>query len=79
MTSQTTGRDDLIALERKFWNGDAAFYRQNLDDTCLIAFTQMSGAFGKATLPTPSRMARAGTISTSHSKASSNPRPASRF
>lgn len=39
--------DNLLALERQFWNGDAAFYRQHLDDTCLVAFTQMSGAFGK--------------------------------
>jgi hypothetical protein len=40
-------REHLVELERKFWTGDAGFYRQNLDDTCLIAFTQMSGAFGK--------------------------------
>jgi hypothetical protein len=42
-----TTRDSLIELERKFWNGNAGFYRQNLDETCLIAFAQMSGAFGK--------------------------------
>ena len=42
-----TLRDDLFSLERKFWNGDAEFYRRNLDDTCLVAFTQMSGAFAR--------------------------------
>ncbi|MDO9412013.1 MAG: DUF4440 domain-containing protein [Pseudolabrys sp.] len=40
-----TTREDLLALEQKFWTGDADFYRQNLDDTCLVAFTEMSGAF----------------------------------
>jgi hypothetical protein len=47
MTMANSESEVLLALERKFWNGDAAFYRQNLDDTCLVAFTQMSGAFGK--------------------------------
>ncbi len=40
-----TTRENLLSLERQFWHGDAAFYRQNLDETCLIAFAQMSGAF----------------------------------
>jgi hypothetical protein len=29
---------NLLALEKKFWTGDAKFYRQNVDDSCLIAF-----------------------------------------
>ena len=48
MTTAKTDSDNLLALERQFWNGDAAFYRQHLDDTCLVAFTQMSGAFDKS-------------------------------
>ncbi len=34
---------DLLAMEMKFWSGDAAFYRQNLDDECLTVFTKMAG------------------------------------
>jgi len=40
-------KDDLLALERGFWSGDAAFYRQNLDAVCVTAFTEMAGAFTK--------------------------------
>lgn len=36
-------QNDLLALERKFWSGDADFYRQNLDDECLTAFPKMAG------------------------------------
>ena len=39
---------DLIAIEKKFWTSGEAFYRQNVDDTCLIAFTEMAGVFDKA-------------------------------
>jgi hypothetical protein len=42
-----TAQDDLLALERGFWTGDAAFYRQNLDEVCVTAFTEMAGAFKK--------------------------------
>jgi hypothetical protein len=34
---------DLLALESKFWSGDAAYYREHLDDKCLTAFTDMAG------------------------------------
>ena len=30
-------------LERQFWLGDADFYRENLDDECLLAFAEMAG------------------------------------
>jgi hypothetical protein len=42
-----TAKDDLLALERGFWTGDAAFYRQHLDAVCVTAFTEMAGAFKK--------------------------------
>jgi Domain of unknown function (DUF4440) len=35
MTVQT----ELLALERRFWTGDADFYRRNLDEECLTAFS----------------------------------------
>ena len=42
-----TTQDDLLALERGFWTGDAAFYRQNLDAVCVTAFTEMAGELKK--------------------------------
>ena len=39
---------DLLALEKKFWNGDEKFYREHLDASCLIAFADMSGLMGNA-------------------------------
>ena len=38
-------QDDLLVIERGFWTGDAEFYRQNLDEVCVTAFTEMAGAF----------------------------------
>ena len=43
MTLQT----DLLALERKFWTGDAEFYRGHLADECLVAFPDMAGVMSK--------------------------------
>jgi hypothetical protein len=40
-------KDDFLPLEKQFWTGDADFYRENLDDTCLVAFTEMSGLLSK--------------------------------
>lgn len=37
----------LLALEEKFWTGDADFYLRNLDDSCLIAFAGMTGVFNR--------------------------------
>jgi hypothetical protein len=39
---------ELLTLEERFWTRDAGFYRDNLDDLCLMAFTEMAGVFGKA-------------------------------
>jgi hypothetical protein len=36
-------KDEILELERRFWTGDADFYKENLDAECLIAFTQMAG------------------------------------
>jgi hypothetical protein len=38
---------ELLALEERFWTGDAGFYRDHLDDHCLTAFTGMAGVFDK--------------------------------
>ena len=34
----TATEKELLALERNFWTGDGKFYRENVDDSCLIAF-----------------------------------------
>lgn len=35
----TSVEQDLLALERKFWTGGSKFYEENIDDSCLIAFS----------------------------------------
>ena len=40
-------RDELLELEKRFWTGNAEFYRDNLDDHCLTAFAEMAGVFDK--------------------------------
>jgi hypothetical protein len=40
-------KDDIVALEKGFWSGDAEFYCKNLDDRCLVAFTEMSGVMDR--------------------------------
>ena len=41
---------DLLALEKGFWTGDEAFFRENADETCLVAFAEMRGLMGNADL-----------------------------
>ncbi|HEY7764319.1 MAG TPA: nuclear transport factor 2 family protein [Aestuariivirgaceae bacterium] len=52
-------RDDLFRMEEKFWTGDAEFYRRNLDDKCLVVFTEMAGLMDKeqiaGTIKNPNR------------------------
>jgi hypothetical protein len=43
----TTLEQDLVALERQFWTGDAAFYRKHLDEKCLTVFEDRTGVFTK--------------------------------
>lgn len=40
-------QEDLLTREAAFWNGDAAFYRDNLADSCLVALVEMAGVFSK--------------------------------
>ena len=42
-----TIKHDLLALEKQFWTGDDSFYREHLDDKCLVAFTEMAGLMSK--------------------------------
>jgi hypothetical protein len=42
-----TIKDDLLAIERGFWTGDAEYYRRHLDEVCITAFAEMAGAFKK--------------------------------
>ena len=40
----TTGVEkSLLAIEKKFWTGDEAYYREHVDTCCLVAFVEMSG------------------------------------
>lgn len=43
----TTISKALLALEEKFWTGDADFFQRNLDDSCLIACARMTGVFSR--------------------------------
>lgn len=36
-------RDDLLSVEEQLWTGGAETYLENLDDECLVAFTEMAG------------------------------------
>ena len=36
-------KDELLSIEKELWTGDAGAYRQNLDEHCLVAFTEMAG------------------------------------
>ena len=38
--------DELFELEEGFWLGDQAFFREHLDDRCLLAFPQMDEMHG---------------------------------
>lgn len=38
-----TLQNDLLAMGKKFWSGDAGYYRQNLDEECLTVFSTMAG------------------------------------
>lgn len=43
----STLQQDLVALERQFWTGDANFYREHLDERCLTVFQEQAGVFSK--------------------------------
>lgn len=38
-----TLENELLSIERTLWAAEAEAYRRNLDDRCLVAFTQMAG------------------------------------
>lgn len=52
-------RDEILALERGFWTGDANFFKENSDASCLVAFPDMAGVMGRndlaATATNPNR------------------------
>jgi len=43
-------RDELLALEKGFWTGDSAYYKQHADSACLVAFPGMSEVMDRADL-----------------------------
>jgi hypothetical protein len=60
---------DLIAIEKQFWTKGESFYRQNVDESCLVAFAEMAGVMtNKDIAATPSRKS-VGAISTLKRKA----------
>lgn len=38
---------DLMKLEEGFWTGGEDYYRDHLDDECLVAFADMAGVQGR--------------------------------
>jgi hypothetical protein len=47
----TADIDELLVLERAFWTGDAAFFEENTDSECLVAFSpDMAGVMGNKDL-----------------------------
>jgi hypothetical protein len=47
----TSVEQDLLALEKQFWTGDSAFYEQNVDESCLVAFnSDMAGVMSNSDL-----------------------------
>lgn len=38
-------KSDLLSIERELWTGGADAYHRNLDDDCLVAFTEMAGVW----------------------------------
>ena len=45
-SSPATVEDELFELEEGFWLGDQTFFREHLDDRCLLAFPQMGEMHG---------------------------------
>lgn len=39
---------DLMKLERGFWTEGADYYRQHVDEECLLAFAEMAGVHSNA-------------------------------
>ena len=38
---------ELMSLEKRFWTDGADYFRQNLDEKCLVAFTEMAKVMSK--------------------------------
>ncbi|MDP9137066.1 MAG: DUF4440 domain-containing protein [Pseudomonadota bacterium] len=42
-----SAEQELMALEKQFWTGNADFYRAHLDEHCICVFTEMAGLMSK--------------------------------
>ncbi len=40
-------QDELISLESQFWTSGPDFYREHVDERCLLAFDRMAGALSR--------------------------------
>lgn len=36
-------QDELLSIEERLWTGGPEAYRENVDDECLVGFTEMAG------------------------------------
>lgn len=52
-------QEDLLSIERELWTGRAESYRENVDESCLVAFPEMAGVWTRdrlaATVEGPER------------------------
>jgi hypothetical protein len=40
-------KDDIVRIERGFWIGGEDYFRDHLDEYCMIAFPQMAGTYAR--------------------------------
>jgi hypothetical protein len=48
-------QDELLTIEKRFWTEGEDYYRDNVDESCLIAFTGMAGVFSNADIAKTAR------------------------
>jgi hypothetical protein len=49
---------ELLAIEKDFWTGGEAYYREHVDKECLVAFPDMAGAMGNAEIAATAKEGR---------------------
>jgi hypothetical protein len=46
----SASHDEILAIEKDFWTGDAEFFDTHTDSDCLVAFPRMAGVMSNADL-----------------------------
>jgi hypothetical protein len=49
---------ELMAIEKDFWTGGEAYYKEHVDRECLVAFPEMAGAMGNAEIAASAKEGR---------------------